>query len=102
MRFAQKIEHQGVEGLEPVLVLLVVAQQNVLFQEEQVVAAAFHKGDAVGEHFVGALLLLAEKRLAPAAQIVFLELIQDLIDVLAHLAKDIAPVGLQIGRGAPS
>ncbi len=59
-RFAQEIQHQTIEGLESVVVFDIIPEQNVLLEEEQVVAPAFDKGDPVGEHFIGSILLVAK------------------------------------------
>src|SRR5579862_961973 len=97
-RLSQEIEHHLVERLEAIVVFQIIPKQNVLLEEERVVSPAFDEGDAVGEHLIGSLLLVSKERLAPAAQVVFLEIQENLIDVLRHLAKDIAPIALQVGQ----
>src|SRR5690349_14757238 len=94
--FAQEIEEHLVEGFETIFVFVIISEQNVLLEKEKIVPPAFDEGDAVGQHLIGTLLLVSKKGLAPATQVVFLELDKNLIDVLGHLAKDVTSIALQI------
>ena len=59
-RFAEEVEHQTIERLEAICVFEIIAEQNVLLDEEQIVAPAVDERDTVGEHFICSFLLVAE------------------------------------------
>ena len=65
-RFAQQIEQHLVERFETIFIFVIISEQNILLEKEKIVPPAFYEGDAVGEHFIGALLLVSKQGLAPA------------------------------------
>src|SRR5262249_30900145 len=96
--FAKKILEQRINGLETVNVTRVIAEQDVLLKIERVVPSAFDEEQGVLEQVVGFARFFAEKGAPRLPQDALLQITQNLVDVLANLAEDVAAIGLELGQ----
>ncbi len=96
--FPQEIEEHSVECLEAVLIAQVISEQDVLLEKEDVVLAAFDKGQAVVQNISSGRAFVAEQRFSGPSEAVLLDVHNRLKHMLAHGAEQIAAVGLQFGE----
>ncbi len=98
-RLPQEIDKDCVESLEAVLVFLIISEQHILLEKEDVVLAAFDKGQPVVQNVVrGRTSLLAKQRFSGPSQAVLLDILNRLKYVLAHVSEQVAAVRLQFGE----
>src|SRR5262249_8758763 len=89
---------ESVHDLEAVRVAVVIAEQNVVLEEVDVVLAAVQEDDAVLQQLVKRQEVFAEKRPARLEDDVLLDVNEHLCHLLAHAAHHPAPRRLQLGK----